>query len=76
MLFFDLPLTRDRYVAEVRNFLCVRCRPLCIVGAPRASLRELRVELGGERLSRNSFRVGGSVVVVHKHCTIVYKLSV
>lgn len=71
MLFFSLPPTKDRYIAEVRNFLRFSTRPLCIVGEPRASPRELRVELGGVKLSRNSFQVGETVVRVHRNCTIV-----
>jgi len=73
MLCFDMPPTRDRYVAEVRNLLAFDCRPICIVGRPRASLRELRVALGGARHTTHTFLVGGSVVALSSDCTVLYE---
>jgi hypothetical protein len=72
MIFLSLPPTRERYVAEVRNLLTFRCRPICMVGPPRARLWELREALRGLALSKIAFRVGSSVVVVTKNGTYIY----
>lgn len=72
MIYFQQPPSRDRFVAEVRNILRFRTRPVCILGKPRASAKELCLALGGERLSRGSFWSGGSLVIVEDDCTVIY----
>ena len=71
MLYFDLPPTRDRYVAEVRNLLAFHCKPFCIVGPPRASVWELQREIGGARLGRRCLVVGWSLVRLKSRYTVI-----
>jgi len=72
MIYFALPPTRDRYVAEVRNVLNLWSRPVCIVGPPRASALELSFELGGRLLSGSLFRVDRTLVRVGSDHTLIY----
>lgn len=72
MFYFDLPPTHDRYIAEVKNLLNMRCRPLCILGQPRASLRELRRALGGWKYASNALVIGESVVALSNEYTVIY----
>jgi len=71
MLFLCLPPTCDRYVAEIRNLLNLRCRPLCVVGRPRATTSELRKALGGEKLGKRSFCVRNCIITLTSSCTVL-----
>jgi hypothetical protein len=64
MIFVESPPTFDRYVAEIRNLVWFRCRPFYIVGRPKVSVRTLRLALNGLKLSRDSFRIGETIITV------------
>ncbi len=63
MIYFGLPPTRDRYLAEIKNVLGLRVRPVCICGPPKASVCEIERFLGATRMSEFELQVRDTVIV-------------
>ncbi len=51
MVVLQAPVTRSRYLAEIKNLLGMHCRPIYINGPPRATMEQMHDYLGGRRLS-------------------------
>ena len=71
MLYFDMPPTKERYVAEIKNLLAINTRPLCIAGRPRVYIWELRQLLRGKRKCNKSFVVGSNVITLDRNFTYI-----
>lgn len=73
MLYLNMPPTKDRYIAEIKNLLCINARPFCIQGAPRVHASRLCRILHGVKVDKNSFLVGSTLIIVLKDGTFLEK---
>ena len=63
MIYMGCPPTYDRYLAEIKNVLRLRTRPVCIYGPPKATVGEIKRFLNANRVSRYVLQVGGSKLI-------------
>ena len=64
MVHLASPPTHHRYLAEIKNLMAIRSRPISIHGRPRASLEQIRAFLGAQRLTEWE-------IYVPEHATLV-----
>ena len=63
MIHLGCPPTQHRYLAEIKNVLKMRVRPVCIHGYPKASVGEIQGFLCATRLSRFELQVSDTLIV-------------
>lgn len=71
MLYFSLPPSRERYLAEIKNLLNVRTRPLCIMGVPRVSFDSLIRHFKSNMITNNTFYVDDNLITYCNDCLII-----
>ena len=73
MVNLTLPPTHHRYLAEIKNLLRMRSRPIFITGPPRATLEQVRLFLGARRLSYCELWVPAYAtrIVLHRNFTAI-----
>lgn len=75
MLTFDMPPTKDRYIAEIKNLLEFDTRPLCIDGRPVFHIKTLCKRLNGKLGPHNSCVVKNTRISLINNVTILEKNS-
>jgi hypothetical protein len=63
MVHLGRPPTQHRYLAEIKNVLEMRVRPVSIHGYPKASVSEIQRFLGATRLSQFELQVRDTLIV-------------
>ncbi len=76
MLIFFCPPTKERYLAEIKNLLNFKTRPLCIVGTPRASVYQICSYLKIPLSFHNHCYIENSEIVVLKNKLYILNSSV
>ncbi len=71
MVHLGCPQTHLRYLAEIRNVLALRTRPVYIHGRPRASIHEIMEFLGAVQVSRFQLQIGHSTLIWYNDCLAI-----
>jgi hypothetical protein len=71
MVHLGCPQTHHRYLAEIKNILAIRVRPVYIHGTPRASIRQIKKFLGAVQLSQYELQVGDTTIVIYEDCLAI-----
>lgn len=75
MLFFDAPLTHHRYLAEVKNLLYFKSRPLCIVGKPRATMNEIARHVNATCVINNVCFTNNTTLILTRHSLLILNVK-
>lgn len=75
MLYFDAPVTHDRYLAEITNLLYFKCRPLCIQGKPRATIHQIARNIKSSCVINNTCFCDKGTIVITKEYLLILNIN-
>jgi hypothetical protein len=76
MLIFSCPPTKERYLAEIKNLLKFKTRPICIMGKPRANINQIYLYLNSSFVFRNHCYIDSSEIIVLQNKLYILNASI